>query len=74
MDVDATGCCPVIGQPAAAAKTLAAYGCSWTYGFPIAAEETFCSLLQGMFPAWRVENHGGVAGYGTVPGSMCLFV
>lgn len=65
MDVDATGCRPVIGQPAAGAKTLAAYGCSWTYGFGVAAEETFCSLLQGMFPAWRVENHGGVAGYGT---------
>jgi hypothetical protein len=64
LNVDAMGCRPVIGQPAEGEKTLAAYGCSFTYGHPVAAEETFCSLLQGMFPAWRVENHG-VPGYGT---------
>ncbi|MGP0076807.1 MAG: hypothetical protein ACLPWF_33250 [Bryobacteraceae bacterium] len=58
MNVDATGCRPVIGQPATGEKTLAAFGCSFTYGIAIAAEETFCSVLQGMFPAWRVENHG----------------
>jgi hypothetical protein len=58
MDVDAEGCRPVIGQPATGERTLAAFGCSFTYGLAIAAEETFCSLLQGMFPAWRVENHG----------------
>jgi hypothetical protein len=63
MDVDATGCRPVIGQPQTGEKTLAAYGCSWTYGMAIPAEETFCSLLQLMFPAWRVENHG-VFGHG----------
>jgi hypothetical protein len=58
MDVDATGCRPVTGQPAVGEKTLAVFGCSFTYGTAIAAEETFCSLLQGMFPNWRVENHG----------------
>jgi hypothetical protein len=65
MEVDATGCRPVIGQPPEGEVTLAAYGCSCTYGIAIAAEETFCSLLQGMFPNWRVENHG-VAGYATL--------
>lgn len=62
LDVDASGCRPVIGQPAEGEKTLAVYGCSFTYGIAIQAEETFCSLLQGMRPTWRVENHG-VAGY-----------
>jgi hypothetical protein len=65
MDVDAMGCRPVTGQPAEGEKTLAAYGCSFTYGIAVAAEETFCSQLQGMFPAWRVENHG-VSGYGSL--------
>jgi hypothetical protein len=63
MDVDATGCRPVVGQIAEGEKTLAVYGCSFTYGVAISAEETFCSLLQGMFPTWRIENHG-VSGYG----------
>jgi hypothetical protein len=63
MDVDATGCRPVIGQPQTGEKTLVAYGCSCTYGMAIPAEETFCSLLQSMFRAWRVENHG-VFGHG----------
>ena len=62
LDVDASGCRPVIGQPAEGEKTLAVYGCSFTYGVAIRAEETFCSLLQGMLPTWRVENHG-VGGY-----------
>ncbi len=64
MDVDLAGCRPVIGQPAASEKTLAAYGCACTYGVAIAASETFCSLLQTMFPKWRVENRG-VPGYST---------
>jgi hypothetical protein len=62
MDVDSFGCRPVIGQPPKGEKTVAFYGCSFTYGIAIQAEETFCSLLQGMFPTWRIENHG-VAGY-----------
>jgi hypothetical protein len=64
MSVDGTGCRPVIGQPAQGVKTFAVYGCSYTYGNAVAAEETFCSLLQESFPDWRVENHG-VPGYGT---------
>ncbi len=64
MEVDASGCRPVIGQPAVGENTLAAYGCSCTYGNAIQAEETFCSQLQGMFPSWRVENHG-VPAYST---------
>ena len=71
MDVDATGCRPVIGQLQSGEKTLAAYGCSWTYGMAIPAEETFCSLLQVMFPAWRVENHG-VFGHGGTQNLMQL--
>jgi hypothetical protein len=65
QEVDAFGGRPVIGQPEVGAKTLAAYGCSCTYGMAVNAEETFCSQLQGMFPAWRVENHG-VSGYSSV--------
>jgi hypothetical protein len=71
MDVDATGCRPVIGQPQTGEKTLAAYGCSWTYGMAIPSEETFCSLLQSMFPAWRVENHG-IFGHGGTQNLMQL--
>jgi hypothetical protein len=71
LEVDATGCRPVAGQPEAGDKTLAAYGCSCTYGNAIPAEETFCSQLQGMFPEWRVENHG-VPAYSTVQ-SMLQF-
>jgi hypothetical protein len=64
MEVDATGCRPVVGQPVTGEKTLAVYGCSFTYGFAIPVEETFCSQLQGMLPTWRIENHG-VSGYST---------
>lgn len=62
MDVDEFGCRPVIDQPAIGDKMVAIYGCSFTYGTAVSAEETFCSLLQGQLPAWRVENHG-VPGY-----------
>lgn len=65
MDVDAFGCRPVIGQNDIGEKSFSAYGCSLTYGLAIAAEETFCSLLQGTFPTWRMENYG-VNGYSTV--------
>jgi hypothetical protein len=58
MEVDSTGCRLVVAQPQAGEKTLAAYGCSFTFGWAIPAEETFCSLLQSMFPTWRIENHG----------------
>jgi hypothetical protein len=34
------------------------YGCSFTYGIAVPADETFCSLLQSAFPLLRVENHG----------------
>ncbi|MQX24002.1 hypothetical protein GHJ84_24220 [Sinorhizobium meliloti] len=62
MDVDEAGCRPVIDQPTFGDKTFAVYGCSFTYGTAVPAEETFCSLLQGVLPDWRVENHG-VPGY-----------
>jgi len=71
MDVDATGCRPVIGQPATGEKTVAVYGCSFTYGVTVNAEETFCSLLQGMYPKWRFQNHG-VSGYGTTESLLQL--
>lgn len=58
MEVDATGCRLVVGQPEQGVRTLAVYGCSCTFGNAISVEETFCSLLQAMFPTWRVENHG----------------
>jgi len=63
MEVDEMGCRAVLGQPSAGEKTLTVYGCSFTFGFAVAAGETFCSLLQQMFPNWRVENHGA-PGYG----------
>jgi hypothetical protein len=50
MEIDSTGCRLVVGQPQAGEKTLSAYGCSFTFGWAIPAEETFCSLLQSMFP------------------------
>lgn len=65
MDVDAYGCRPVTGQPATGTKTLGVYGCSFTYGMALPAEETFCSLVQAAFPDWRVENHG-VSGFSTL--------
>jgi hypothetical protein len=58
MEVDSTGFRAVMGQPQSGEKTLAVYGCSFTFGTAIAAEETFCSLLQSMFPTWRIENYG----------------
>jgi len=65
MEVDHYGCRPVLGQPLSGEKTLAAYGCSFTYGMAIPYEETFCSVLQSMLPRWRVENYG-TSGYSTV--------
>jgi len=62
MEVDSAGCRPVVGQPLSGEKSFAAYGCSVTFGWAIAAEETYCSVLQSMFPDWRIENHG-VGGY-----------
>jgi hypothetical protein len=60
---DAYGCRPVLGQPERGEKTLAVYGCSFTFGLALPYEETFCSNLQAMFPDWRVENYG-TGGYG----------
>jgi hypothetical protein len=58
MDVDAAGCRRVIGQPPQGEKTLAVYGCSFTFGIAVNDDETFCSLLQGTLPLWRIENYG----------------
>jgi hypothetical protein len=71
MEVDYSGCRPVIGQPLIGNKTLAVYGCSCTFGHAVAREETFCSLLQAMLPSCRVENHG-VSGYGTTQSLLQL--
>ena len=62
LETDAFGRRLVVGQPETAEKTVAIYGCSFTFGTTSMADETFCSLLQGMLPTWRIENHG-VAGY-----------
>jgi len=64
METDDLGFRPVARQPKRAEMTFAAYGCSFTYGFVIQADETFCAILQSMFPDWRIENHG-INGYGT---------
>jgi hypothetical protein len=64
MDVDDQGYRPVPGQPAIGDKLLAVYGCSFTFGWALPVEETFCALLQAMLPGWRVENHG-MSGFGT---------
>lgn len=63
METDASGLRPVIGQNPIGTPTLAVYGCSCTFGWSVATDGVFCSLLQAMFPQWRVENHG-VIGYG----------
>ncbi len=62
LETDAFGRRLVVGQPETAQKTVAIYGCSFTFGTTSPAEETFCSRLQAMLPKWRIENHG-VAGY-----------
>jgi hypothetical protein len=64
METDDYGCRPVFGQPSAGEKTLAVYGCSFTYGTALPFEETFCSVLQSLLPRWRVENYG-TGGYST---------
>ncbi len=63
MASNADGCRPVPGQPAQGRRTLAAYGCSCTFGWAVPLEHTFCAILQARHPDWRVENHG-VNGYG----------
>jgi hypothetical protein len=65
MEVSADGCRVVLGQPPTGEKTLAVYGCSYTFGEALPNDETFCSGLQSMLPHWRVENHGA-PGYSTV--------
>lgn len=65
ISVDSIACRSVVGQPQTGEKTFVAYGCSFTFGTAIPDEETFCSVLQTMFPTWRVENHG-VGGYSTL--------
>jgi hypothetical protein len=62
LETDEFGRRLVVGQPETGEKTVAIYGCSFTFGTTSLAQETFCSLLQGMLPRWRIENHG-VAGY-----------
>ena len=64
MEVDGQGYRPVPGQPATGDKVVAVYGCSFTFGWALPVEETFCARLQGMLPRWRVENHG-MSGFGT---------
>jgi hypothetical protein len=63
METDANACRPVKNQPDAGEKTVAIYGCSFTFGEAVNLDETFCSRLQALRPTWRVENHG-VSGYG----------
>jgi hypothetical protein len=58
IEVDDQGYRPVPCQPAVANRTLAVYGCSFTFGHALPVEETFCARLQGMLPDWRIENHG----------------
>ena len=64
MEVDDQGYRPVPGQPAVGNKALAVYGCSFTFGWALPVEETFCARLQARLPDWRVENHG-MSGFGT---------
>jgi hypothetical protein len=64
MEVDEQGYRPVPGQPAIGNKTLAVYGCSFTFGWALPVDETFCAVLQARLPDWRVENHG-MSGFGT---------
>lgn len=62
LETDEFGRRVTLGQPATGERLVAIYGCSFTFGTTSTADETFCSLLQGMLPKWRIENHG-VGGY-----------
>ena len=64
QETDDTGHRPVPGQPKNPRKSLAAYGCSFTFGFGNPVEDTFCAELQRRLPDWRIVNRG-VSGYGT---------
>jgi hypothetical protein len=64
QETDDTGYRPVPGQPKNPRKSLAAYGCSFAFGFGNPVEDTFCAVLQRRLPDWRIENRG-VSGYGT---------
>lgn len=63
-EVDEFGYRLVPGQPAIGDKTLAVFGCSFTFGWTLPVEETFCAILQQRLPSWRIENHGMI-GFGT---------
>ena len=45
------------------------FGCSYTYGWSVADEETFPWLIQQALPSFRVRNFG-VPGYGNLQGLL----
>jgi len=59
------GCRVSTGANENAARQLAIYGCSYTYGTGLADTETYSSLLQSKLPGVRVLNKG-IGGHGTL--------
>ena len=58
-------------QPDSDYKTAHIFGCSFTYGYGVDDEQTFCSRLQQQVPSHKVINYG-VMGYGTVQSYLQL--
>lgn len=54
-----------------AGKSIAVYGCSFTYGTGLEDAETYCALLQKSRPDLRVLNRG-IGGHGTVQNLLQL--
>ncbi len=52
-------------------RKIHALGCSFTYGYGVNDDQTFCSVLQKNNPDVHVSNHG-VVGYGTVQSYLQL--
>jgi hypothetical protein len=59
------------GLPDSSAQTTHVFGCSYTYGYGVNDDETFCSVLQAKLPSRRFVNYG-VIGYGTVQSYLQL--
>lgn len=58
-------------QPDSVQKNAHVFGCSFTYGYGVNDDQTFCSLLQEQVLSHKIINYG-VMGYGTVQSYLQL--
>jgi len=65
QSTDDQGWRTVVNQPKTSKRTVAFYGCSFTYGTALSDSETFTSLIQESFPEQVILNRG-IGGHGTV--------